>query len=63
LAIIGDERSRLTSKTRPDLVHRLCAMFGDEKENAIKRIMHTEFNNSGNRYKDLTVSKEDLPIY
>jgi len=46
----------LGHKSRPEMLQRLCTTFGDDKENFIRQIMHQEFNNSGNRYKDLTVS-------
>jgi len=36
------------------LLQRLCDAYGDDKENIIKQIMHQEYNNSSNRYKDLT---------
>ena len=39
------------------MLQRLCNKYGDEMENVIKSLMHTEFNNGRNRYKDLTVGK------
>ena len=49
------ERKKLGSKARPEMLQRLCDKFGVENENAIKSIMHVEYNNGRNRYKDLTV--------
>ena len=55
-AILGD-RKRLGSKPRPELIERLVAKHGEENENAIKKIVHQEFNkNSGNRRQEMTVS-------
>ena len=40
------------------MLQRLCEKYGDDLENVIKSIMHSEFNNGRNRYKDLTVSED-----
>ena len=48
-------RKRLGQRSRPELLQRLCDAYGEDKENMIKQIMHQEYNNSSNRYKDLTV--------
>ena len=55
LVLIG-QRKRLGQRPRPELLQRLCEIYGDEKENMIKQVMHQEYNSSSNRYKDLTVS-------
>ena len=44
------------------MVQRLCDKYGDDAENVIKRIMHVEFNNGHNRYKDLGVSTFNIAI-
>ena len=38
------------------MLEKLVMIYGEDKEDAIKLLMHKEYNSSGNRYKDLTVS-------
>ena len=38
------------------MIVKLCDIYGYENEKLISQILHREFNNKNNRYKDLTVS-------
>jgi len=60
MCLVGGERKRLGHKPRPALLQRLVDIYGEDKENAIKQVMHQEYNTNGNRYKDLTVSHHNL---
>ena len=44
------------------MLQRLIDTFGEDKENAIKLILHQEYNKGGNRYKDLTVSSAHVDV-